>query len=306
MHPPGSNKQFLLHSRCQVCGGSLQSPLDQLQGVCERLSCRGPYFREKRRREERAQKADWAARLQSVKESLPDGWIEQRLVGGELSRDELHGRVHFSLVPNCAAVITELPEERRKRFASHLDSALDAAALLIEQSSSACSAITEHEHRTAGHTSSVPLPVINGCSTCRGYCCKNGKEHAFLDAGFLAWQLLSDPTATTQSLRNSYMRQLPEHSVDGSCVFHSATGCVLRRTERSNLCNQFHCFELQDALDQDPSNPPSTWIAFSKTESDGRLRTGIMNSSGQRIEHDHSHPIDHGRADDSNAPSATT
>jgi hypothetical protein len=280
MDPASYTSKRSLHSRCQVCGCPLQSPLDQMHGVCNRLSCRGPFLLKKRQKAEQEKRDNWIARCELAKQSLPHGWIEEQL---ESSKQE--GRVHYSVVPNCPAEATALPEERRRQFATHLDSALEAAAVLSEHPSKASSALTEHEHRTAVHTSSVPLPVINGCSTCRGYCCKNGREHAFLDASFLAWQLLCDPTATIQSLRKAYISQLPEYSVESSCVFHGVRGCVLPRTQRSNICNEFHCYELQDALDQDSAHPPSTWVAFSSAES-GDLRVGIMRSSGRRTEHE--------------------
>jgi hypothetical protein len=41
--------------------------------------------------------------------------------------------------------------------------------------------------------------------------------------------------------RAHYLGQLPETSVQHSCVYQSATGCTLDRSDRADICNRYHC-----------------------------------------------------------------
>jgi hypothetical protein len=273
-----------LKSRCSRCGGHLESVLDQLEGVCSQLSCRGPHLVEKRRQAEREKREAWAATIEELKKAFPELLTDQ-------GRDEVASeqQAHVSLVPGTDSPLVPLPPDRHEQFLAHLDVICREAVRLCDDPKKVNSLMTEYGHRGSATKDSPILPVLNGCSTCRGYCCRNGGDHAFLDASFVAWQLLCDPCSTAESVRNAYIHRLPDVSVEGSCVFHGSQGCVLSRAERNNVCNNFHCFELQDAIEQHSEGESRAWIAVARSDT-GALRVGKMDSSGNQTRRETSGP----------------
>ncbi|MDX1811692.1 MAG: hypothetical protein R3240_07090 [Gammaproteobacteria bacterium] len=78
------------------------------------------------------------------------------------------------------------------------------------------------------------------CATCKGYCCQQGESYAYITPSMLKAKLESD-NFTLQSLFRTYKSYLPKSSIKASCVYHTATGCTLPLSLRSNTCNQFLC-----------------------------------------------------------------
>lgn len=91
------------------------------------------------------------------------------------------------------------------------------------------------------------------CAHCRGYCCQQGGTHAFVSADTIGSLLERRPEVEVDQVVDEYLNQLPETSYDGSCVFHSETGCALPHDMRAATCGLFYCWgqqELRAALEQ--------------------------------------------------------
>jgi hypothetical protein len=264
---------------CVRCGCVLEAPLDQLLGVCGKPYCRGAHFAEKRQREEAAERKlrqEIAARvLKQLKESS-----QTENSGMELPELTAHG---LSMVPSCDAGLCQLPADRIERFAQHLDGIIARAIELLRDPEAVDSLLVEYSHRDFRSVEAPILPVLNGCATCRGYCCRAGGDTALLSPQLIAWQLLSDPTDTGESIRQNYLKRLPVTSVDDSCVYHTANGCALGRQERANICNDFHCWELQGVLEIYQPEDPRTWVAVA-VSGDQPRRIGISKPGSPRVE----------------------
>ena len=183
-------------------------------------------------------------------------------------------------LPSC-----QLPEDRRRKFTEHLRTTLERALLIIADPSASRSALIDYAHRDQESEKAPVLPVINGCTTCRGFCCRSGGETAFLTPGHFAWQMLSDPTLTTEAMERWYLNQLPEISMENSCVYHSERGCSIPRRQRASICNDFHCWGLQGVLAEHQDGDQVDWVAFAASETEAK-RVSIMLSNGERTERD--------------------
>jgi hypothetical protein len=83
------------------------------------------------------------------------------------------------------------------------------------------------------------------CSLCRGWCCRNGGEEAFVDDRTLARLRLANPEITDQAIIRLYLARVPEAGYQDSCIFHGKHGCTLDRSMRGDICNTYFCGGLQ-------------------------------------------------------------
>jgi hypothetical protein len=77
------------------------------------------------------------------------------------------------------------------------------------------------------------------CSLCRGWCCFNGQDDAFLDEATLA--RVPPDLASTAEVIEMYVERVPGTGYQDSCIFHGAKGCTLDRSMRSDVCNAYFC-----------------------------------------------------------------
>ena len=84
------------------------------------------------------------------------------------------------------------------------------------------------------------LVARSACSLCKGWCCRNGDDDAFLDDRFLARVRLAKPDATETALLRLYLSRVPDAVYQGSCIFHGKHGCTLDRSMRADVCNTYY------------------------------------------------------------------
>jgi hypothetical protein len=94
--------------------------------------------------------------------------------------------------------------------------------------------------------------VRTGCATCRGFCCKGGGEHAYIDERTMARVRRDRPDLDARAVIRCYVDAVAPLSYRGSCLFHGRHGCTLPRALRAELCNSYYCGGLQDFLRRDP------------------------------------------------------
>lgn len=184
------------------------------------------------------------------------------------------------VVPLLDAEERTLTTERRVAFEIRLRETVAMAEQLASCESKAECLKQEYSTRTE---TVAALPIINACTTCRGRCCLNGRENAFLSAEFLAWRLLNEPELTPDTLISQYMEQIPENSIAESCVYHSAHGCVLPASLRSSTCLEFFCAGLQDHSSAIHSSAPLESVCIA-ADGDHFRRAGYMTADGHRME----------------------
>jgi hypothetical protein len=94
------------------------------------------------------------------------------------------------------------------------------------------------------------------CSLCKGFCCGNGADDAFLDEATLQRARHGNPTLNARELLRLYVERVPTVGYDGSCIFHGKQGCTLDRSLRSDVCNAYFCGGLHAYVrGSDPAVP---------------------------------------------------
>ena len=99
------------------------------------------------------------------------------------------------------------------------------------------------------------------CSLCRGYCCRNGGDEAFLDTRTIGRLRQANPTMTDDALINLYIGRVPVEGYRNSCIFHGRKGCTLDRSMRADVCNTYFCRGLGDYVKSDAAPEPTIVIA---------------------------------------------
>lgn len=85
------------------------------------------------------------------------------------------------------------------------------------------------------------LVARSACSLCKGWCCRNGDDDAFLDDRTIARVRLAKPDATETALLRLYLSRVPDAAYQDSCIFHGKHGCTLDRSMRADVCNTYYC-----------------------------------------------------------------
>jgi hypothetical protein len=99
----------------------------------------------------------------------------------------------------------------------------------------------------------------SACSLCKGWCCRNGEDDAFLDGRTLARVWLSRSEMTEQALLQLYLDRVPQVAHRDSCIFHGKQGCTLDRSMRTDVCNTYYCGGL-DAFMKSSADPGPTVV----------------------------------------------
>lgn len=146
---------------------------------------------------------------------------------------------------------TPQPQRRRDAYRTYLEGVIEQAFAY-----GSVEAVPQDQHADALHKrlavdalfSAAPqLQQVSDqlCAQCKGGCCSQGGDHAFVTAITLRRQIDTDPALTPATLLQRYLDTLPEHSMTGSCIHQSAQGCSLPRPLRSDVCNGFYCEPLR-------------------------------------------------------------
>lgn len=83
--------------------------------------------------------------------------------------------------------------------------------------------------------------IAQACATCRGDCCQNGGEHAYIKRQTLSRVSRAAPEKSLEDIVRAYLDCVPETSYAGSCIYHGEKGCNLPGEMRSDTCNDFFC-----------------------------------------------------------------
>ena len=89
------------------------------------------------------------------------------------------------------------------------------------------------------------------CSRCKGWCCRNGEDDAFLDEGTMARVRRARLELDVRAVLRLYVDRVPEFGYTDSCIFHGKQGCTLDRSLRPDVCNSYFCGGLQGYLTAD-------------------------------------------------------
>jgi hypothetical protein len=140
-------------------------------------------------------------------------------------------------LPGFAAPLAKVTPQRREALTAHLQ----GIAVGPDTAASQPPAASDIPARSDDDN-----PVSAACAACSGYCCRNGRDSAYLDAKDIGRILSSRPNLAHDELAAAYVAAVPDETYAGSCIFHAAHGCNLPREMRSHVCLTYFCWPLKD------------------------------------------------------------
>ncbi len=119
--------------------------------------------------------------------------------------------------------------------------------------------------------------TVSACMACRGQCCTGGKERAYLSAATLRRWLTAHPGASAAELVDDYLGRVQPETYEGSCIYHTATGCSLPRSMRSDTCNVFFCGDIRTLRAAVPEEQVVPVFVLLRGE---KLRSALLDDRG--------------------------
>jgi hypothetical protein len=89
---------------------------------------------------------------------------------------------------------------------------------------------------------------VDACRACRGHCCHNGGNDAYLDENAVRQAWARHPRLSKRGLMRLYLDAIPEKAFKDSCIFHAKDGCSLPRSLRAPVCEQYLCGPLMGLM----------------------------------------------------------
>jgi predicted nucleic acid-binding Zn ribbon protein len=243
------------HELCQICGRVLSVP-DRSVGACSDRRCWLTLTEERRRIRE--------AQLQAEAQALCDSAAEQF--------PQLRDRsIPITIVPAYSGTSARVPKHRRDALRRRL-------TRLVQQPA--------EPPPVAAEVSAVAISDATGsalqaaCTNCRGVCCANGNDHAYLTTETLHRVKRANPDLSDDQVVDLYLSHVGQRGYAGSCIFHQSTGCGLPREMRSATCNNFFCSPLRDFMAAAARNPAAT--VFLAAVDNRSVRAGAL-VRGERV-----------------------
>jgi hypothetical protein len=84
----------------------------------------------------------------------------------------------------------------------------------------------------------------DACAACRGHCCRNGGNDAYLDENAIARAWARHPRLSKRGLMQLYLDAIPRQAFADSCIFHAEHGCSLPRSLRAPVSEAYLCGPL--------------------------------------------------------------
>ena len=162
------------------------------------------------------------------------------------------------MVPLNVRALVPVDPERVRRLRKHLVQSLRDMRIMKRPAQSASPLRGEPE----GFIGKV---AHTACSLCRGYCCKGGGDHAYLDERVMVRVRETRPLLSAGAVIRLYVERVPAEGYAGSCVFHGRAGCTLDRSLRSDVCNSYFCTGLGNFL-KSSGMPTATVVVASQGE----------------------------------------
>jgi len=213
------------HRQCSVCSKTLNVHQVVRGGICDSTSCRATAAKRSIVRQYAEQKA--------LQESIARKHLPSLLANSHLSEAD----IALIALPGSVAPLRPPPPERRERFRESVTAAVAASS-------------------TPDHEAMQPIPEADSappaatpnaaCGACRGLCCRNGGDKAYVDDSTVQRVRALRPGLSDADIIALYMNAIPERIVENSCILHGEQGCALPRELRSNVCNNFYCRPVRD------------------------------------------------------------
>lgn len=238
--------------KCSSCGCALNVHQEVRGSTCDRHECRAlaakHHIAKQRANEKEAETAITTAVFNEMLAQRP------QLQAGSASLMVLFG---------LDSPMEEIGEARKENFRAHIRQLVSTSVASKDTLPEAAGTDSELPDKSAAPTDTI----ASACATCRGYCCRNGGDSAYINAATIARVLAHQPELQHEDLVGAYVDALPSQSVSGSCIFHGNSGCTLPRDLRSQTCNDYFCGPMHQwfARQQDSSPGPLAVVVVHET-----------------------------------------
>jgi hypothetical protein len=159
------------------------------------------------------------------------------------------------MVPRSDRVLVQTPPERVRRLRRHLVVTLRASRKTKDTKRPELKSPPAEPQGFAARVAGT------ACGLCKGWCCKNGDDDAFLDEPTLRRVRQARPALKAHAVLRLFIDRVPPDAYQGSCIFHGKQGCTLDRSLRSDICNSYFCGGLQSYLSGGDVTTPAVVIA---------------------------------------------
>lgn len=248
---------------CPVCCKKLSIHEQAIGKTCAEKRCKDRFLRDRLQQERDAYRQLEEAALQHLAQAVAS---ESFATDSVCENDET--RMPVGIMPSNDRKLLPMHEKRVRRFRDRLMRIISQAAVIVYGGEkSLCS---ESDPAAADESRSSYRAIVGGsCGTCRGQCCFQGTDHAFIQVRTIVDHMRRHPDQRPSDVLQTYMAHLGGKTYDQSCVFHGEGGCRLPREMRSHICNEYHCKGLNDLIYQLPDS--------------ASRRAFVVATSGQKI-----------------------
>ena len=253
--PPAPAPQCAVPNRrhCAYCDCELPPHTPASISHCQAFACRRAWDRENLlEMRDRAQEAQAQLTYR----------IEQFRAQQSRTLRTANDRVVAVRVPHSGKPAVTLTAQRRQVLLQHIGELAET----LDQA--------HREEPIRAKLETPPAPHLDkvlsaSCATCQGYCCIQGGEyHAFIQRSTLKRVLEENSDLAPGDLVAHYEQYLPPQAVEGSCAFHTDSGCSLPRNLWSDVCKDHYCEGLNRFVKKNRQRIPdySVIIAIDNAE----------------------------------------
>jgi hypothetical protein len=242
---------------CAVCAGPLTLHEKLLWGVCQQYACR---------------QSERMGRLTARRETC----------ARRLGIDDPES-FPLACVPSNERLIRNLPERRRRRFRDFVTRLISEATAHSDGSAPGPEPGRVPRSLALHGESGDELALLaHACTTCGGYCCHQGRDHAFLDVDTIRRYMAEHPEQRPRHVLENFLSHLPNRSHQDACVYQSVTGCALPRGMRADLCNAYYCPSLGDLREELARRGTTRAFAVSEERFQLPVRSAFIDEKGLR------------------------
>jgi len=154
-------------------------------------------------------------------------------------------------IPTGLTKTSKIPSQRIYNYRLHLKNAIAEA---MSSSDSEQFSVDDHTNvkekqatldKQMAENPGLKTISDHVCSFCKGGCCANGGDNAYIEAITIKRYVVVNPEVSADEILEKYLSCLVEHSVTDACINQTPSGCCLPRELRSDVCNAFYCDPLK-------------------------------------------------------------
>ncbi len=187
-----------------------------------------------------------------------------------------------TVIPSWQANVTDLAEDRRAAFRDTLTRLISAASAASPAPAPSEPALPEAPASPLAERPALQAVLNRACALCRGFCCQNGGNHAYLTVETLRRYMTQHPGQLPGDVLAAYLGRFATKTYEASCIFHEIGGCSLPPDMRSDTCNRFFCAGLTE-LQNDLNGRAPARAFFVAISGDEIRAAAFCDENGSRV-----------------------